>query len=151
MYRILVFGFLCCLIPVPAIAQPTGGQTVCQISVAQNCQVIAGVGGRCIFSPHSCSYVVVGSRWVCAPSEGIDMVDSTTYMRKVPAVLTEAGYLHWVNQASFPCGFKETCKCDPITHAFCFDDARVPWGPGNDLPDPGVYGIPPISDCFGVY
>lgn len=154
MYRMLVFCVLCCLVVAPAIAQPgggpgTGGLPVCQVAVLQDCQVISGLGGRCIDTgTHSCVYDIAAGTWRCNPGNGIDMVDNVGYLNSVPASTGQSGWLHWVNHTADACGFMETCKCHQSL-AFCFDDVRNPWGPGDDIPDPGVYSIPPTSDCVG--
>lgn len=155
MYRMLVFGVLCCLMVAPAIAQPgggpgTGGQTVCKVAILQDCQVISGLGGRCIDTgTHGCTYNFTTQAWVCSPEEGVDMVDNVGYLKSVEASTGQSGWLHWVNHTADACGFKETCLCDVASLSFCYDDDRVPWGPGDDIPDPSVYSIPPTSDCVG--
>jgi hypothetical protein len=156
MLRLLLFvcfslGVVPQLFGQPGGGPGTGGQGVCQVAVLRNCLEISGYGGRCIdTTSHSCAYDVIKGKWACSPERGVEMIDNKSYIDAIPAATGEHGWTHWVWDADDPCGFLEFCECNPNLVG-CRDDLvyRPAWGPGNDLPDPSRYGIPPATDCVG--
>lgn len=149
MIRILISaGFFLFWLPT-ALAQPGGGGAPCKVPVLLNCQTISGLGGRCINeTSHSCGYDPFSETWGCDPDKGIDMVDNSTYLYAAPAFYNQPGWTHWVHQNAAACGFLEVCVCHESLD-YCIDTTRTAWGPGEDIIDPAVYGIPPVSDCLG--
>jgi hypothetical protein len=153
---LLTFGLAISLVQA-TYAQPGGGPgtgsvSPCVVFDLQDCLDISDTGGRCVdhapHGSHACVYDLQTQVWACEPENGVDMADSTPYVLAIPAPNWVQGWSDYVNVESEPCGFMETCKCD-TTDFLCFDDTRVPWGPGDDLPDPAVHGFPPVKNCWG--
>ena len=157
MLRLLLFvcfslGVVPQLFGQPGGGPGTGGQGVCRVPVLRDCVTISGYVGRCIdTASHSCEFDFTENGYRCNPRKGVDVVEHPDqYIVAIPAAPLQSGFMHWVWEAADPCGMLEVCACDGDFRD-CLDiiETREPWGPGNWIADPSIYGIPPVPDCVG--
>lgn len=150
MVRVLLA--FCFAITVAQEAYAQGTASTCVDFVGLDCLDISNTGGRCIDTgpglSHNCVFDAQTITWGCDPATGVDMVDNSPYSVAVPVAPFYQGYSAYIHVSGDPCGFMETCACDAVFF-YCYDAARTPWGPGDDIPDPSVFGIPPQKDCWG--